>query len=144
MAMKQIEYKGFGSSVCVCHYLSVPAQVLPGGSPGLILTQGKPSSTSITNCVEDIVNSLLLTDYIRVSPKTLRFFEHHKKSSASLFEWQEVTFTKVTECFLKDDFMSKTKRNWLGSEPDYWCVDEPRWTPIGTSLAKQLDTLVCE
>jgi hypothetical protein len=140
--MKSITYQGFGRQDNVCHYLVISKDVLPGGMPGVLFVPTPSSTTTITNCIEDIVSSLLKTELLGTMPKSLRFFEHYPKFLNPMAEWQEVTFAQIDGCFLKQDLWTTTKRSWFNTNPDYWAVEKPHWHPVGQTLANQLQTLI--
>lgn len=139
---KSLGYSGFNGQPCSCEYVIVPEDSLPGGRPGIIFIQRPDMTTSITNRIEIIASLLLKQDFLGVSPKSLRFFEHYPSQLRPLIDWQEVSFSEKTGCFLKNGLWSRVMQKLISAMPDYWTVDSPMWHPVGPNLKAHLYRLV--
>jgi hypothetical protein len=136
--MDKVIYTGFSGQRCACNLATIPSNVLPGGAAAFVFTQTHESTTSVTNCVEQISSVVLRTLAANTHPKQLRFFEYYPPASQPLIVWQEVTFAGIFDHFHVDTGWSRFMRRFNKAQPDFWSVAEPIWHPVGRPLQAQL------
>lgn len=134
--LKKQKYIGFNNDVCECEYLVGTV----GNDQVLIIKQLDLQYTSITNCIETIVSSLLAGDLFGSDPASMRIFEFYPKSLEPLIGWQAVHFGDSGKRQPRMSFLEKIKDYFSPTEQPYY-VDKPSWNPITPEYQAKLVAL---
>lgn len=127
MEIKSLRYQGLGG-LSECYYVVAELE----GAPSIIFIQTPGSVTSVTNAVEDIVNTVLPLEFPGVRPDSLRYFLYYPGPEATV-EWQEVAFEtvqKFNQEAASQSWLGRLIREFKGVQKTIgmgWRVASPVW-----------------
>lgn len=138
-----VPYTDFNShrASCNCYIFAVPSPAQ--NLYWVVLQQSSSSTISITNCFEQIVNTVWKQHLIKHQPSSLRFFEHYPNGlKLTTPRLSEVTFSEKGGYYFKRHWTMRIARFFRKTVYDYWQVGGPKWTPISGQLAAQLTSVL--
>jgi hypothetical protein len=142
--MKIINYTSSQGNECAYGYVAIPPDILPGGSPGIVLVHVKGNLYCMHDNMQAIINPFLKKELVGYAPEEFRFFTFYSPYFKPFMAWQEVTFSGAVGHYKDRSLWELAMRRWRQARPDYWSVSSHQWHVVGHLLKMQLDELINE